>query len=56
MAQAHFNTGRYMLAIGRNVKTEDHAKLQLYRHTSEMGRCILNMAEGKRQGGLKDVL
>lgn len=61
VAQANVSNGngkggnRFLLAVGRNVETGDHKKLQLYKHTSEHGEYILNMAEGKRQNDLPDL-
>lgn len=55
VAQANVSTGRFLLAVGRNIETGDHKSLQLYRHDSAEGEYILNMAHGKRQGMLLNV-
>lgn len=55
VAQANVSTGRFLLAVGRNIPTGDHKNLQLYRHDSAQGEYILNTADGKRQGNLLNV-
>lgn len=46
---------RFLLAIGRNTPTKEMRTLQLYDQHSELGKFILNWAEGKNQQEMYDV-
>jgi len=55
VSRAQTKGGKFLLAVGRNMPTQEHRALQLYDYRSEMGQHILDWAEGKRQGELLDV-
>jgi hypothetical protein len=55
VAWAGRDNARFLLAVGRNFPTGDHAKIGLHDAKSDTGRYILNMATGGRQGVIHNL-
>jgi hypothetical protein len=56
IGKSYKGQSRFVIAIGRNVRTEDHKRLGLYDIDSEIGQLILDAAEGKRRWSFIDDL
>jgi hypothetical protein len=52
---ANYGGCDFLLAVGRNTPTGDHKSIGMYTIDSPQGRHIINLIEGKRQGGLFDA-